>query len=320
MRPPAFWQKPPGLVARALQPLSALTAAATAARVKRPGLRLPVPVISVGNLTVGGTGKTPTVILLLDMLARRGIAAHVVSRGYGGRLAGPLRVEPGLTAADVGDEPLMLSAFAPVWVARDRALGGLAAVADGAGAVVLDDGHQNPGLLKDLSIVVVDAATGFGNGLCLPAGPLREPVAAGLARADLVLAVGDGPAPPAPVPVLAGRLVPLPTGMPWAGLRVLAFAGIGRPEKFFATLTGLGAEVAGSVPLPDHAPVSPALFARLQADARALGAVLVTTEKDAARLTDAQRAAVTILPVRLVLHDAAPLDRHLDRLFQSNRP
>jgi tetraacyldisaccharide 4'-kinase len=319
MRPPAFWQRPPGLVARALQPLAGLTAAATAARVKRPGLRLGVPVISVGNLTVGGTGKTPTVILLIEMLARRGIAAHVVSRGYGGRLAGPLRVEPGLTAADVGDEPLMLSAFAPVWVARDRALGGLAAVADGAGAVVLDDGHQNPGLMKDLSLVVVDAATGFGNGLCLPAGPLREPVAAGLARADLVLAVGEGPALDLPVPVLTGRLAPLTTGMPWAGLRVLAFAGIGRPEKFFATLRGLGAEVAGTVPLADHAPIPPALFSRLQAEARAAGAVLVTTEKDAARLTDAQRAAVSVLPVRLVLEDAGPLDRHLDRLAQSIR-
>lgn len=318
MRPPAFWNGPPGLMARALQPLSALTAAATAARVKRPGLRLPVPVISVGNLTVGGTGKTPTVILILQVLAARGIAGHVVSRGYGGRLAGPLRVEPGLTAADVGDEPVMLSAFAPVWVARDRALGGLAAVAAGAGAVVLDDGHQNPGLVKDLSLVVVDAATGFGNGLCLPAGPLREPVEAGLARADLVLAIGEGPALDASVPVVTGRLMPLPTGMPWAGLRAFAFAGIGRPEKFFATLRALGAEVAGTVALPDHAPIPPALFQRLQSDARAAGALLVTTEKDAARLTDAQRAAVTVLPVRLVLDRPDMLDRHLDGICGKN--
>ncbi len=320
MRAPGFWQRPPGLAARLLQPLSHLTAAATAARVGRPGLRLGVPVISVGNLTVGGTGKTPTVILILRMLADRGIAAHVVSRGYGGRMAGPVRVTPRHAPAEVGDEPLMLQDFAPVWVARDRALGGLAAVAAGAGAVVLDDGHQNPGLVKDLSLVVVDAATGFGNGLCLPAGPLREPVAAGLARADLVLALGDGPPAAASVPVLTGRLAPLPTGMPWAGLRTFAFAGIGRPEKFFATLRAVGAEVAGTVSLPDHAPIPPALFARLQTDARAAGALLVTTEKDAARLTPAQRGAVTVLPVRLTLDDPALLDRHLDRLFRRDDP
>ncbi len=277
MRGPRFWANPPeapGLAARLLTPLAWGWTAETRRRLRRPGSRLGVPVICVGNLSLGGAGKTPTVAALAELLAARGVAAHVVSRGYGGSLAGPVRVdERRHSAAEVGDEPLLLAAVAPVWVGRDRAAAARAAVADGARAVLLDDGFQNPALVKDLSIVVVDAGFGFGNGRVAPAGPLREPVADGLARAGLVLILGapaarerlrrDWPAL-GRRPVIEAVLAPLATGMDWTGVRAFAFAGIGRPEKFFETLRGLGAEVIAARAFGDHAAFAPQILARLE--------------------------------------------------------
>ncbi|WP_128254938.1 tetraacyldisaccharide 4'-kinase [Falsirhodobacter deserti] len=318
MKTPDFWFTPPdrpALAARLLSPLGSVYARATARRVARKGWKAPVPVICIGNLNAGGTGKTPTTIALLQMLAARGVAAHVVSRGHGGRLEGPVRVA-GQSAALVGDEPLLLAAFAPTWVAKDRAAGVRAAVAAGAPVVLLDDGFQNPSVQKDLAIIVVDAAKGFGNGRCIPAGPLREPVAAGLARADLLLSIGSAPlTPPAGIPHLHGRLQPLPTGMDWSGARVLAFAGIGHPEKFFDTLRGLGADLAATQALEDHQPLTDALLSRLKAEAVRLNAQLVTTEKDAVRVPASFRPDILTLPVRLALDDPAPLVAALDRIL-----
>ncbi|MCC5969465.1 MAG: tetraacyldisaccharide 4'-kinase [Pararhodobacter sp.] len=331
MKPPGFWLNPPdapGWQAWLLAPLGALYALVTRRRLAQPGWRADVPVICVGNLNAGGTGKTPVVIALAQMLGEGGWSVHVVSRGYGGTLAGPVQViERRHTAAQVGDEPLLIAAFAPVWVSRDRAAGVRAAQAAGADLVLLDDGMQNPSVLKSRTVVVVDAETGFGNGRCLPAGPLREPVDVGLKRADLVLPVGSATARQrfaaqwakelAGTPVLGGELVPLQTGMQWQGLRALAFAGIGRPQKFFDTLKALGVELAATKALDDHQPLGAPMFRRLDQEAVALKAQLVTTEKDVVRLPRNLRTRVLTLPVRLQLDDPGAL---LDLLALPPRP
>lgn len=327
MRAPGFWSRTdPSVAARLLRPLGALYAAATARRVARePDHRAGVPVICLGNLTAGGTGKTPAAIALAGLLQARGLEVAVVSRGYGGALQGPVRVDPERHGADaVGDEPLLLAAFAPVWVSRDRAAGVRAAETSGAAAILLDDGFQNPSVAKDLSLVVVDAEVGFGNGLPIPAGPLRETVGAGLARADAILSVGAEAAQAAfrsrwgdllTPPVLTARLVPLPTGLPLDGLKAVAFAGIGRPSKFFRTLRDAGAEPVREIALGDHQPLTPTLMRRLEREAAALNAQLVTTEKDAVRLPASFRTKVMTVPVRLEFDDPAAMNRLLDPLF-----
>jgi len=312
MRPPKFWNRGGKWhpLAMALFPLSKIWAGVAARRLRKGRWEtLPLPVICVGNINAGGTGKTPSVIALAGFLTARGLSVHVVSRGYGGSEIGPLRVdERSHTVAQTGDEPLLISAFCPTWVAKDRAAGAKAAVEAGAEVILLDDGFQNPALKKDLSIIVVDAEVGFGNGHVMPAGPLREALNSGLARGDVLLSIGSPQAQEkltANWPQIAGKprleamLKPLQMGMDWQGQRVIAFAGIGRPGKFFATLRAEGAEIIEAHAFTDHATFSDTILQRLLKESRQKNAQLVTTEKDAARLPASFRPEVISLPVRL---------------------
>ncbi len=326
MRAPGFWHERPGVLSGLLSPLGTLYAAGTARRLAGgTRARVGAPVICVGNINAGGTGKTPTAIALAQRLSARGVAVQAVTRGYGGSSDGPVRVlERTHTARQVGDEALLLAAFVPTWVAKDRLDGAKAAVEAGADCILLDDGFQNPALAYDLSLVVVDAWRGFGNGKVIPAGPLREPVGVGLARADMVLSIGPEPAQTRftmawgkhiKIPHLTGSLQPLATGLPFQDLRVVAFAGIGHPEKFFQTLSAMGANLLATHALADHQPLSDSLMARLLRDAAMRGAQVVTTEKDAVRLPPALRSQVMTVPVRLDLNDWGPLDAALNRIL-----
>lgn len=330
MKPPLFWLNPPetpGIAAGVLWPLSCVWSVLDNRRWTRGAhQRLPVPVVCVGNINMGGTGKTPTVIEVVTRLIDLGKTPHIVSRGYGGTLQGPVQVrERGHLADEVGDEPLLLAAFAPCWVSKDRGAGAEAAVAAGADVIVLDDGMQNPSLAVDLTILVTDAQIGFGNQRVFPAGPLRQTVEAGLNRADLVLAIGTpanrkkffaGLNLPADLPAVEGALEPLETGMDWQGLRALAFAGIGRPEKFFDTLRSLGADIVATHSFADHQKLAPSMLRRMEGEADTLHAQMVTTEKDAVRLPASYRQKVLTLPVRLQLEDPEPLVEALQQIFE----
>ncbi len=320
-------RRSPGAARLALMAASRLWAWATARRIARgrpidPG----VPVICVGNLTVGGTGKTPVVRALVAMLAAKGRHPAILSRGHGGRARGPLRVNPGQDgAAEVGDEALMMSADAPVWIARDRAAGAFAAVAAGAEVIVMDDGHQNPMLAKTLSLIAVDGETRddewpFGDGAVFPAGPMREPFAVGLARADAVILLLPADLPAADpellalfgdLPVLIARLAP--TAPPPTGPQV-GFAGIGKPWKMERALKAAGCDLVDFAPLPDHKPIGEAALKFLADRAASLGAGLVTSEKDWVRLSPAWRARVVAWPVQAVFEDETALWSLLDRL------
>jgi tetraacyldisaccharide 4'-kinase len=311
MKAPAFWTKR-GLLAQLLRPFSIITRIVTARRVSRPGFAPGIKVICIGNAGVGGAGKT---IVALDVLWRIP-GAFALTRGYGGTLAGPVLVNRSVHTAElVGDEALLLSQMAPTVVARDRAAGARLALAEEATAIVMDDGLQNPTLRKDLSLLVIDGGYGFGNGLLLPAGPLREPVAAAAARCQAAVLIGDDEtgalaALPPDLPVLRAALVP-DCAQPLERRRVIAFAGIGRPEKFFRSVLSLGAEIINRHALPDHHAYTTRDVTALLAEAANTGARLVTTEKDYVKLPPPLRSACVVVRAKLAWEDASALEKLL---------
>jgi tetraacyldisaccharide 4'-kinase len=307
-------------MAALLTPFGALYGLSVRARLQRARpFRSKARVVCIGNLTAGGSGKTPIAIAIGHALAARGKQIVFLSRGYGGRLRGPIRVDPAQhSASDVGDEPLLLAAHGTVIVARNRAEGARLADTLGAEIIVMDDGFQNFGIAKDLSLVVVDAESGFQNGRLIPAGPLREDVAQGLARADGIVLMGQG-APPLPSfagPILSAHLVPTaPDAL--RGRSVFAFAGIGRPQKFFQTLRMIGAEIVAAQSFPDHHRFSATELSVLKAAAQRANALLVTTEKDFVRLDAIARQSIVPVPVHAVFAEPDALTSLLDRLPQA---
>lgn len=326
MHAPGWWYPAkPGVPwqARLLAPLAKLYPVIGARRWKgRPGYNGPAPVICVGNLVAGGVGKTPVSISIGRRLIDRGMNVHFLTRGYGGTLTGPVKVDIGRhSAGDVGDEALMLCAFAPTWVAQDRVAGAYAAADAGADIIVMDDGFQNhPSLSRHCGLVVVDGEMGFGNGGVIPAGPLREPVTGGLARAHGIIVMGsfDDPLPnavsAANKPVLRAQLKPVDQGASLSSHEVMAFAGIGRPEKFFKSLrTQLDCIVVDTESFPDHGKYTPLMIDRLRARADRQDALLVTTEKDMVRIPPEERFGIYVVMTELVWEDVEALDRLLNQ-------
>ena len=324
MRTPEWWDAPAGaLLPALLAPLG--WGWGLAGRVRSAWVRpwrAGVPVLCVGNLVAGGAGKTPLALDIGARLAGRGLAVHFLTRGHGGGAAGPLRVDAERHGAvQVGDETLLLARVAPTWVARDRRAGARAAVAEGAALIVMDDGFQNPALAKDVSLIAIDGGFGFGNGRLMPAGPLREDIAGGLARATAVVLIGADEAGVgerltelSPPPVLRARFRPGPEAQDLAGQAVVAFAGIGRPAKFFATLRDIGCRIVANHAFADHHVYRAADLARLEDEARAADAQLLTTAKDAQRLPAGAKETVRVLTITLEWEEETALDAILDAI------
>ena len=322
MREPAFWYRPASWKSHLLKPLAALYGAVAAHRLKHKGLAAGVPVLCVGNYHGGGAGKTPTVLALARLLREMGETPVVLSRGYRGKLRGPVRVDSAKhSATDVGDEPLMLSQAVPVVVSRDRADGVALMKSLAATVILMDDGFQNPAVAKDASLIVIDSVRGIGNAQVMPSGPLRAPLSAQIERTDALVVIGGGSAADAVAATIAGQGKPVlrtrfrPDEASLAALRgkrALAFAGIGDPARFFATLRGSGIDVASTRVFPDHHPLTPDETASLVAEAESSGLTLVSTEKDLARWRNADGLpdwAREIVPFKVTLEfdDAATL-------------
>ena len=318
MKRPAFWDTPnPTWQSLFLTPASLIYGIGRMLHVSflKAG-RAPVPLICVGNVTAGGAGKTPVALDLGARLKKTGRTVHFLSRGYGGRTFGPERVAVDRhTAAEVGDEPLLLARIAPTWVAVDRLAGARIAGNEGAEVVIMDDGFQSPRLVKDLSFLVFDGASSIGNGAMLPAGPMREPLGIALRRAQAAVIIGDDRRGltryiPKPVKVFQADMIPVPPMGDTPG-RVVAFAGIGRPEKFFQSLTEAGYDLADTVAFPDHNFFAASELADLRTRAEHYGARLITTEKDFVRLTSLEREGITTMGLALRWRDEAALDQFL---------
>lgn len=326
MRAPDFWQRGQGGInALALAPLGwAYGLAGKLRRTLTDEWHAPIPVLCIGNVVAGGAGKTPVAIDIGQRLLARGITLNFLSRGYGGTEAGPHRVNGEIdNAANVGDEPMLLSRIAPTWIARDRVAGAQAIARNGGNVIVMDDGFQNPALAKTCSVLVVDGRYGFGNGRVTPAGPLRESVPDALARADAIVLIGpddsdvaDQVAALSPnLPLMRAKIVPGDEIEKLSGKKVSAFAAIARPEKFFQTLEDGGCKIVERHGFADHHVFTRQEITTLKERSRDAGLRLVTTEKDLTRIAPDQRDDIETLTITLHWEDEAALSTLFDRLL-----
>ena len=330
MRTPNFWYNKSGQLSLIfLLPSFIYILAITIYRILSKPYCSNIPVVCIGNITAGGTGKTPATIAITERLKGMGLKPQIVSRGYRGSEKGPLLVDnKSHSVNQVGDEPLLLSNYAPTWVSKKKVLGVKAAIQAGADIIILDDGFQNMSVHKDLSIVIADASLGFGNERIIPAGPLREKFTSGIKRADILISIGSTISQKkfsekydlliSKKHHVKAKIIPLNTGMNWDKLRVLAFAGIGNPDKFFHTLQNLGAKIVLEKKLADHQKFDIKMLTRLESEALAANAQLVTTEKDAVRLPINFIKKILILPVRLEIDDWGLLDEALKMIIPKN--
>lgn len=310
MKAPSFWYRSPGLLSFLLWPLGWFYGKVSGAyRSYVPLQRFSLPIISIGNLVAGGAGKTPTALALARLLEEKGIHVHFVTRGYGGKERGPLRVDPlKHTAGDVGDEPLLLAQQAPTWVAKKRPLGIQKAFESGANLVILDDGHQTPGCFKDISFVVIDELQGFGNGCVIPAGPLREFSSHGIKRADGFIGIGHKNHQDVS-PFFKAQLYP--EDPPRLSQPVFAFCGLGFPDKFYRSLKEAGILLVGTESFPDHYVYTKEDLVTLQERAKALGACLITTRKDKVKIPDSWQIPCNVLDITIQFEDSEGIYRFI---------
>ncbi len=315
---PRFWFEPPSLLSRILTPAAFIYhAIGSFLRTRVTPYKASVPVICVGNVVVGGSGKTPVVRTLVGHLKTLGFTPHIISRGYGGYLSGPVQVDPALhTLGEVGDEPLLLSPIAPVWVAKDKVAGAKAAIAAGATVLILDDGLQNPSLHKDINFLVVDATRAFGNECVLPAGPLREPLSDALSKTTAIIWIGSGHdalraqlAKQKPLLTAAATTVGITDEL--KGQNLFAFCGLGNTNKFYDGLRASGANVVKTTDFPDHYVWSTYEIRKLLDEAKALNATPVTTAKDAVRIPPSLRGSILICDVDIQFADSAGLENQV---------
>jgi len=302
MKTPAFWYASPGLYSTLLQPFSwVYDRGGRVLRLLQKSHPGSLPIISVGSVICGGSGKTPTAIALANLLQTRGIKVHFVSRGYKGKLQGPLQVSPSFhNAGDVGDEPLLLAQHAPTWVAKNRPLGVQKAKEAGAHLIILDDGHQTSSLSKDISFVVVDLLQGFGNGSVIPAGPLRENPTQGLKRATALIQIGDGQRS-FPLPSFKAKIVPQP--LTPSSKKAVAFCGLGFPEKFYKILEDLSINLTVKKSFPDHYMYTEKDLSSLYKLAESHQAILVTTRKDSVKIPPSWQKHLHILDINIEFED-----------------